>query len=69
MAGAAKRGPDLWSSRHQLQDIADDLPSHGPDGAGALLILAVSATWAADAHEMCDSITTTHTVMTVWTPT
>jgi hypothetical protein len=68
MAGEAKQGPELWSSRHQLRDIAAALPAHGPAGAGALLILAVSDPWAGDARNFCDHLATGRTSATVWSP-
>lgn len=68
VAGEAKRGPELWASRDQIQDVAMALPYYGPTGGGALLILAVSMGWEADAGELCRTIHASRTATAIWSP-
>lgn len=66
VAGEAKRGPELWSSRTQLEQLADALPTTGPPGTQALLILAVPSEWELEAKEVCRSLHAPGTVPLVW---
>lgn len=68
VAGEAKRGPELWSCRAQLTDIARALPSRGPVGGGALLILGVLPGWETEAMELCSLIECPRTSSMVWSP-
>lgn len=66
VAAEAKRGPELWSCQRQLEEMAQALPTTGPVGAGALLILGVPREWVAEAQELCAQIDAPRTAATVW---
>jgi hypothetical protein len=68
VAGEAKRGPELWGSLGQLEDIAVALPTLGPIGGGALLIVAVTAGWEAEASAVCELIPSPRTSRAIWSP-
>lgn len=68
VAGEAKRGPELWDCARQLAEIAEALPSQGPPGAGALLIIGVMPGWADEARELCTLIACPRTNTSVWSP-
>ena len=68
VAGEAKRGPELWGSRPQLEEMALALPAVGPIGGYALLILGVLPEWEREAAALCSSLSLPRTASVVWTP-
>lgn len=68
VAGEAKRGPELWACRSQLEELAAALPEHGPRGAGAVLVLAVGEGFRDEAEDFARTMNSGRTSVTVWSP-
>src|SRR5690349_6196289 len=67
-AGEAKRGPELWSCRDQIEQLAQALPRYAKPGMGSLLILAVPQAWREEAQELCSGLAVNDTSVVVWSP-
>lgn len=68
VAGEAKRGPELWACRSQLEELAVELPRLGPRGGGAALVLAVGDDFRDDAEDLVRTIASGRTTIAIWTP-
>jgi hypothetical protein len=68
VAGEAKRGPELWDCRQQIEELATALPLSGPSGADALLILGVMPGWETEAADFCATLSLLRTAPIVWSP-
>jgi hypothetical protein len=68
VAGEAKRGPELWSCRPQLAELAEALPRLGPSGTDAVLMLATLPGWEDDGRAVAASLPRYRTVISVWSP-
>lgn len=67
VAGEAKRGPELWACRAQLDELTHALPRYGPKGADAALVLAVLPGYEDEALALAATLTG-RTAVSVWTP-
>lgn len=68
VAGEAKRGPELWGCRGQIEDLLDVLPALSSRGTGALLVLGVPAPWRVEAEEFARTLPRGRTAIDVWAP-